>query len=985
MPFRRSFIAALAIIAVLALFAMPVFSSVDRSSGTEINVRMKVPARGLWVPDGLILPMRSGFLRIQLCAPGIVRMVFAKDARFFAHPSLMVAQNRWPAVKWTPRFTSRETILSTSKLDIHVGTRSGTVSFYDKADHLILAEAPNGHMLTPAVVQGVKTYNIRQQWLPNVGESLYGLGQHQLGLMDIKGYDMELWQHNGTVVIPFLVSSKGYGILWDNNSYSRFGDLRDWSSIPAGELLSSDGNPGGLTASYYRGAQFDRLLAIKTDSSLSIQPPVFMRPPAGSASTAPRRRFDPNATLPGTPLPFGNACVRWQGFIAPKQSGSYLFRAYSNGGIKLWVDGRLVMNHWRQSWLPWKDIARIPLQAGHRYAIKLEWVKDQGASTLQLQWKTPSPSQNTSLWSQVGDGIDYYFVYGPKLDSVIDGYRKITGTAPMMPKWAFGLWQSRQRYETQQQSLDVVKGFRARHIPFDNIVQDWFYWPENAWGSHQFDPVRFPDPNSWIRQIHQMHAHLMISVWPKFYPGTANFTAMNSRGFLYQPNLKEGLRDWVRYPYTFYDAFSAPARKLYWQQMDTALFVRGVDAWWMDATEPDLLPQPTLSGTLTHMTPTALGPASRVLNAYALENSRAVYEGQRAASPNQRVFILTRSGFAGQQRYAAAPWSGDITSTWTALRKQISAGLGFCISGMPYWTMDIGGFSVPARFSARNPKPVDLDEWRELNARWFEFGAFVPLLRAHGESPYREMWEFGGESSPAYRAELKFDRLRYRLLPYIYSLAGNVTQNGGTIMRPLVMDFPNDPTAREVGDQYLFGPAFLVSPISQYKERARTVYLPAAEGGWYDFWTGKPLAGGRSIESPAAYDAIPLHVRAGSIIPFGPDQQYVGEKPADPITLYVYTGADGSFTLYDDDGLTYNYERGAFTQIPFRWNDRGHTLTIGERQGSYPGMLARRTFQIVLISPRHPAGFSWSPSITRIVSYTGHAIHVHLPLISPVR
>jgi alpha-D-xyloside xylohydrolase len=970
MPSRFIKIITLAIIAVLVLFAP------NSSFG-----KPAVPDSWQIQPDGIILRTAHGYLRLQVLAPNIIRVTFAKDPRFFYHGSLMAAQTKWPATKWAVSQPGVTTILSTSTLNLHLDVFSGNVSFYDKAGRLILAEAPNGHTLTPAVVQGVKTYNIRQQWLPNANESLYGLGQHQLGLMDIKGYDMELWQHNGTVVIPFLVSSSGYGILWDNNSYSRFGDLRDWTAIPADQLLGANGKPGGLTASYYRGARFDRLLAIKSDASLAITPPSFRRPatPAVGANASPRQRFDPNATIPGSPLPFGNASARWEGFLAPKQSGNYFFRAYSNGGIKLWVNGKLVMNHWRQSWLPWKDIAKIPMQAGKQYPIKLEWIKDQGANTLQLAWKTPAASQNTSLWSQVGEGIDYYFVYGPKIDNVIAGYRQITGQAPMMPKWAFGLWQSRQRYETQQQSLDVVKGFRSRNIPFDNIVQDWFYWPENAWGSHQFDPARFPDPNGWIRQIHQMHAHLMISVWPKFYTGTANFNAMNSRGFLFQPNLKEGLRDWVNYPYTFYDAFSAPARKLYWQQMDTALFSRGVDAWWMDATEPDLLPQPTLSGTLSHMTPTALGPASKVLNAFALENSRAVYEGQRSAAPNQRVFILTRSGFAGQQRYSAATWSGDISSTWTAMRKQITAGLGFSISGMPYWTMDTGGFSVPSRFSSRNPKPADLDEWRELNARWFEFAAFVPLLRVHGESPNREMWEFGGETSPAYQAELKFDRLRYRLLPYIYSMAGNVTRNGGTIMRPLVMEFPYDSAAREIGDQYLFGPAFLVSPVTQYKERARTVYLPVTKGGWYDFWTGKALGRGRSIEAAAPYDVIPLDIRAGSVIPFGPEEQWVDQKPDDPIVLFVYTGADGAFTLYEDDGLTYNYERGADAQIPLRWDDRAHTLRVGARKGSYPGMLAKRTFEIVLVSPKRPVGYSGSPPVTRRVSYDGKALQVRLP------
>ncbi|HMD59892.1 MAG TPA: TIM-barrel domain-containing protein, partial [Opitutaceae bacterium] len=583
-----------------------------------------------------------------------------------------------------------------------------------------------------------------------------------------------------------------------------------------------------------------------------------------------------------------------------------------------------------------------------------------------------------SLWSEAGDGTDYYFVYGPRLDGVVSAYRRLTGTAPMMPAWAFGLWQSRERYETAQQSLDVVKDFRRRAIPFDNIVQDWRYWPEGTWGSHDFDAARFPDPDGWIRAIHGLHAHVMISVWGKFTPGTRNFEEMRTRGFLYERNLKEGTRDWLDAPYTFYDAFNPGARKLLWEQMDGQLFRRGIDAWWMDATEPDLRPTPTLDGQRDYVNPTALGSGARVLNAYPLMNSAAVYEGQRSAAPDQRVFILTRSGFAGEQRYGAAVWSGDSSSTWTAMRKQITAGLGFCLSGLPYWTMDSGGFSVPARFAAPDAGTEDVAEWRELNARWFEFAAFVPMLRVHGQFPYREMWQFGGESSPAFKAELKYDRLRYRLLPYIYSLAGAVTHEDATMMRALVMDFAEDPGARDVRDEYMFGPALLVNPVTEYRARSRSVYLPGT-GGWYDFQTGAALNGGRAVEAAAPLDSIPVFVRAGSIVPVGPELQYTGEKPADPLTLYVYAGVDGAFTLYEDDGLTYGYERGAFSRIPIRWNESARTLSIGARAGSFPGMLAERTFDVVMVSPERPVGFSFTPAAAdRRVRYRGAPLGVVL-------
>ena len=685
-------------------------------------------------------------------------------------------------------------------------------------------------------------------------------------------------------------------------------------------------------------------------------------------------------------------------------AGDYTFQTFSNGSIKLWIDDRLVANHWRQNWLPWKEVAKVRLEAKRRHKIRVEWIKEEGMETVQLLWKTPSDMgegplaprdgarqaklaashatgpESTSLWSEVGDGIDYYLVYGPELDKVVAGYRRITGPAPMIPRWALGLWQSRQRYETAKQSLGVLDGFRSRGIPFDNIVQDWFYWKEDSWGSHEFDKSRFPDPDAWIRAIHAKHARLMISVWGKFYPGTKNFEEMRLQGFLYQRNLSEGLRDWVGdggHPYTFYDAFNPEAGRLFWSQMDQTLFRKQVDAWWLDAPEPDLLPTPTLDGQRTHMHPTALGSGSRMLNAYSLVNSKSVYQGQRSAAPDQRVFILTRSAFAGQQRYGAAVWSGDITSTWTALRQQIPAGLGLSLSGLPYWTMDIGGFSVPARFAAKKPAAADVEEWRELNTRWFQFGTFVPLLRVHGEAPAREMWELGGESHPAYQTELKFDRIRYRLLPYLYSLAGAVTHAGGTILRPLAMDFRTDKQALEVSDQYLFGPAFLVSPVTTYKARTRSVYLPVAPL-WYDFWTGGEFAGGQTIEAPAPYESMPIHVKAGAIVPTGPELAYTDEKPADPIVLWVYAGADGAFTLYEDDGLTYGYEQGACARIPIRWKEATRTLSIGKREGSFAGMLKERTFDVVLVTKGKPVGFSFEPKPDKTIRYDGAPVELKL-------
>ncbi len=881
--------------------------------------------------DGPIIGVPGGMLKIQVCADNVIRVLYAENPNFFGRSTLATAPKQCPPTAFKTATTNTQTTIYTAKLTVKLDTATGAVTFLDALGQTILAEpAMGGRTITTATVQGELTHNIRQKWQENPDESLYGLGQHQHGLINIKHTDLDLRQYNTEVFIPFLVSSRGYGILWDNTSYTRFGDLTDAVPLP------------GTSGLYANSSE------------------------AGSV--------DPRSGR-----------VDWSGTVTPRVTGDYTLRTYSSGAIQLWVNNQQVIDHWRQGWLPNEDIAQVRLTAGSAVPIRLHWSKDDRFNIVKLLWKPPVRDPMISLWSQVGDGIDYYFVYGPELDRVIAGYRRLTGQAPMMPLWAYGFWQCRERYSTAQEITNVLKGYRDRGAPIDNIVQDWRYWTDDQWGSHQFDSSRYPDPQGWIRSIHDTyHARLMISVWPKFYTSTANYSALSAKNFLYQLNVAEAQKDFTGHVFTDYDAFNAKARALYWSQMNTQLFSKGVNAWWMDATEPEIVegPFPSISTQVntnqTHMNPTALGSGARMLNAYSLVNSQAVYEGQRAAAPNQRVFILTRSGFAGQQRYAAATWSGDITSTWTAMRKQIPAGLGFSLSGMPYWTLDSGGFAVPPRFAASSPTESDLDEWRELNARWFQYATFLPIMRVHGQRPYREIWQFGGESSAAYAAMLKFDRLRYRMLPYVYSLAGAVTQHAATILRPLVMDFRNDIKARDIADQYMFGPAFLVAPVTTYQSRTRSVYLPNTPGGWYLFWTGMHAAGGATVSAAAPYDAMPVHVRAGSIIPLGPDLQYTGEKPPDPITLWVYGGADGTFTLYEDQGTTNDYESSAFSEIPLRWNDAKRTLEIGQRQGSFAGMLASRTFQVIRIDTKNPAGFPSTHQPDKTIAYSGASVKITL-------
>lgn len=983
LPRKRAMMKTKALLPILAAALVFSLSSCAHTAATP-NTTANLPANLPKVhqaSDRISVAVKDGWLTFQTFGPRIIHVVFSKQLDEKFSPSLDILPLRAGKPSWKLTGPDQLTVFTPS-VQARITLSDGRITFLDASGKTLLSEA--GRTMTPALVDGVKTFHVQQEWQPNAGESLYGLGQNQLDLTNIKNYDIDLWQHNGTIAIPFLVSTRGYGILWDNPSYTRFGDLRPWKPIPATDLLDNQGKAGGLTATYFSDA-FQHSIARRTEAQIHIEE----RPEVNNIPMQ----------LTATPLDRlkSGGAVRWQGSILAPRTGWYEFQTFSNGGIKVWINGKLVINRWRQAWLPWLDIARANFQAGNRYSIKVEWTRDQG-TVVRLDWKPAEGSANglcgdraseqqlnsdspvrpcaTSLWSDMGKKIDYYFIAGRSIDQVIGGYRTLTGPAPMMPIWSFGLWQSRERYKTAQESLDVVRGFRKRHIPFDNIVQDWMYWPPNTWGSHRFDPSRFPDPDRWIANIHALHARLMISVWGKFYTGTRNFAQMQAHGYLYQPNLKQGIKDWLNHVYTFFDAFNPGARQLFWDQVKPALFDRGIDAWWLDATEPDIMPTPTLAGQMTHMTPTALGPGRKVLNAYSIMMGKTFYNNQRKAAPNRRVFILTRSGFLGQQRYAEASWSGDTTSAWTTMKAQIVAGISFCMSGVPYWTMDIGGFTAPARFKDNNP--ANIDEWRELFTRWFEFGAFVPLLRVHGEFPYREMWQFGGDNSPAYKAQLESDRLRYRLLPYIYSIAGDVHFHGGTMMRGLAMDFPRDPLATQVTDQYMFGPAFLVSPVTVYKARSRQVYLPK-DSAWYDFWTGKNYAGGQTINAPAPFDQLPLFIRAGSIIPVGPDLQYTTEKPADPITLFVYTGANGRFNLYEDDGVTNAYENGQFSQIPITWNQAGRRLNISARRGAFPEMLKTRTFKIVFVSPSHPEGFSFNPAAEKIVRYHGAAISIREP------
>jgi alpha-D-xyloside xylohydrolase len=926
--------------------------------------------------DGIALTIGDKRLEVRVCREDIVRVVFAPPGNFFARSSLSVLAGACRPTTFDARTRAGTVSVSTKRLTARIELRSGVVSFLDGAGRPLLAEKKGGgKTLAKAAVMGESTYHVQAEFEPAVGEGFYGLGAHQNGLMNYAGRDVDMYQLNTIDIVPFLTSSRGYGILWDNTSHTRFGDLRKPVHVPATRLYDAQGRAGGLTGTYRQGdCKAGTVVDTRVDAQIAFGAPED-RPAVSAVHSAPQVT---NSQI-NAKLSRGAACITWEGHIESEGAGEYDLKTYANDGLRVWLDGKPVIENWKQGWLAWWDEVRVRWGARERHAIRIEWRREEGEGTLRLKWKVPPRTPYTSLWSEVGDGIDYYFVYGPDLDDVVAGYREITGRAPLVPRWALGLFQSRDLYRNAQDSLDALTEFRKRKIPIDTIVQDWQYWRPGQWGSHEFDPERFPDPRGWIAEIHEKHkARLMISVWPKFYPATANFRAMQEKGFLYPETLKRPTQDWTNNVHTFYDAFNPEARKLFWKQMNEALFSKGVDAWWMDATEPEMINEGTPESLKATMNPTALGSGARMANAYALVNSQAVYEGQRSVDPDKRVFILTRSAFAGMQRYASAAWSGDVSADWDSLRKQIPAGLNMAISGIPWWTSDVGGYTVPVRWSGPNPKAEDVEEWRELVTRWFQFATFCPLLRVHGKPPFREMWNFGGdEGHRAYKTQLAFDRLRYRMLPYTYSVAADVTNQHGSVMRPLVMDFRDDPEVLSIADQFLFGPSLLVNPVYAAKATSRSVYLP--RGGWYDFWTGARLEGGRRIDASAPFESMPLYVRAGSIVPMGPELQYADEKPADPVTLWVYTGADATFDLYEDDGVSYGYEKGVSATIPVRWDETKRALTIGARAGSFPGMLAAREFHVVFVSKTKPVGHSAAPPEPLSIPYEGKAVVVSAP------
>ena len=937
-------------------------------------------------------------IRLQVVSDKIIRVQATAEQSFRNKQSLIIVPQNSKA-KYKVEEQGDNLIITTAAMRAVMNEATGQITFYDLKDNVLLNEvAQGGKTFKPFTVpdreMGVDIAKVpeaqKHGWSWRAlfnspdNEAFYGLGQHQSEELNMKGKNEDLFQYNTKVSVPFVISNKNYGILWDSYSYCRWGNPEDYLQLNrAFKLYDKDGKEGQLTGTY---VDKNGKKIVRGEDSIYFE---YAMPEASEICNKTDKGGIQN-------LPKGFALngskVVYEGYVEAPTNSFYQFILYYAGYMKIYIDGKLVVpERWRTAWNPNSYKFETPIKKGVKIPIRIEWQPDGDVSYCGLRVAAPrseAEKNQLSIWSEMSPDMDYYFIAGQNLDEVISGYRTLTGKASLYPKWTLGFWQSRERYQSSKDIEDNMKKFRDLHIPVDNIVQDWNYWKLDSWGSHEFEAARYPNPQAMLDSVHAMNGRFMISVWPKFYDTVKNYKELDSKGWMYHQAIKDDIHDWLGFRGSFYDAYSDGARKMFWRQMDENLYTKykfGIDAWWMDASEPnvrDCTPmwyRKALSG------PTALGTSTEYFNAYSIVNADAIYNGQRSVNPNQRVFLLTRSGFAGEQRYSTATWSGDIATRWEDMRAQMTAGLNYSMAGLPFWGMDQGGFCVENRYVAAQQEfdktgkeNADLKEWRELQARWNQFGCFVPLYRTHGQWPTREVWNIAPADHPAYKTIVAYDKLRYRLMPYLYSMAGMVHFKDYTMMRGLVMDFNGDDNVYDIKDQWMFGSALMACPVGEYQKYSRNVYLPKQKG-WYDFYTGKHYAGGQTIVADAPYEKIPVFVPEGSILPVGPEMEWSDQKKPELIDLYVYAGKDGSYTLYEDEGTNYNYEKGKYATIDFLYDDAQKTLTIGARKGSFDGMLQKRRFNVVLVSGDNQQGISLAKAPKgKKVKYAGQVVTVKL-------
>jgi len=832
----------------------------------------------------LALPVDGGRLTVQPLLDNAVRVRFIRGEAPEA-PSLILSEKvAGPA--FHVRESAQSITLELSRLHVAVDRATGAITFSDATGRILLRELPGTRRVEAATVQGEPTWAVAQRFDSPPEERLFGLGQFQDGFLNVRDLPRRLTQVNTQIAIPFVVSSRGFGLLWHNYGLTEFDPADERIVLAAGD--------------------------------------------AAGASTA----VDVTTTE-GTRREVRHESA-FAGRFTVDRAGQHAF--FLDVGQKMarrWhveIDGHIVVD-FENLWLPPTTSWFTDLSAGE-HTVRVTGVKEDRPL---LSFR--AAREATEFRSPVADAVDYVFIAGEG-DQITAAYRQLTGPVPMMPRWALGYIHCRERYKTQAELLENAAEFRARSLPMDVIVQDWQYWGRHGWNAMRFDEADYPDPAAMMRTLHDEHARLMLSVWSKIDPKSEVGREFVARDF-FIPGTQ-----WV-------DFFNPAAAAFYWDNFRTRLLPLGIDAWWLDATEPE---NDDLAGRRTQA-----GAGERMRNIYSLFVSRTVYEGLRRDDPNRRAMILTRSAFPGQQRYASATWSGDIGNSWETLRRQVAAGLDYVVTGLPWWTTDTGGFFRPG------PGQYTSADYRERFLRWLQFSTFTPLMRVHGYQTDTEPWRYGKIFESETRRWLE---LRYRLLPYIYSETARVSFAGSTLMRPLVLDFLSDVRALDQDAEFMFGRALLVAPVLKPGVKEWPVYLPETPGGWFDFWTGERTAGGRSLSAAAPLERVPLFVRAGSIVPLGPVVQYATESPGAAYEIRIFTGADGKFTLYEDDNETYAYEQGQHAAYELVWNDAAKTLRIGARQGSFPGLVAKRELKIVLVSERaevvHTLIYTGAPSEVRL-------------------
>ena len=739
---------------------------------------------------GMRATVGSELLDITVCNGSVIHVLARPDAtaKSGQQPWMVDASQSCAGAPFQFAQDDKSATIRTDKIEVIFGLERGNVFFRTvNGDNLLREGNSIPRTYEPVQVNGESTYRVTDRFSPVPVEAFYGLGQHQSGMFNYRGSTVELGQDNTDVAIPLLISSKGYGLMWNTAAFT-------------------------------------------------------------------------------------------------------------------YVDNRF-------------------------------------------------PTEIT-FSSMAGKSVDYYFLYGPEMDAIIHEYRNLTGHAPMLPKWAYGFFQSKDRYVSLDEIAAIAQRYRQEHIPLDTMVQDWFWWKNE--GDPDFN-ANYHDVPKDIDSLHKENVHTMISVWGLLDPKSETYKTLEAKNLMV-PGAH------------VYDPSSPEARDIYWNRLPGKLLAQGWDSFWLDSAEPEEF-WPHMGDAILRNKQLAIGNGAEYTNVFPLLHTLGVQNHWRADTDRKRVFLLTRSAFLGQQRVGAAVWSGDVFSTYWALTHQVPAGLNFALSGYPYWTTDIGGYWPPYPGSLEEPA------YQDLYARWFEFGTFCPIFRTHGHRPHNELWTYD-KVEPTL---IRYDKLRYRLMPYIYSLAWKVTSADYTIQRPLVMDWRADERTWNIGDEFMFGPALLVSPVLKANATRRSVYLPPSPA-WYDFWTGQQVKGSQEIDAEAPLDRLPLFVRAGSILPMGPEIEYAAQDPGGPIELRIYRGADGTFDLYEDSGDSYDYEKGQHSVIPIRWDDRAGILTIGAHEGSFPGMVEKRTFRIVVVRSGHGTGGEVTSDADKEITYEGTEIRTSLYL-----